>query len=297
MPGNVLYSAGAALYTKNLPSNSNSRRLIGQINPLSLSYQEGNVTTAEFFDMTTFVQISKSQVLVSDTGNHVLRLIDRTTLETSLLAGFPDNQSFLNGLIRIYSPQNGTFSSSKFVSVHSMAVLNNVTVLAVDAGAETICVLDFSTEEGKVTHFFRIRLFEIIIRPQTGSAYVASLSQILKLNTSDYSLTSVVGNEFPGDLDGTKERAGFNLQNGIQFLNEETLLSYAWLDSTFRVVDINGNVSSICFSRPSSSLPKYIEGNMTHCSLISPACAMVLNSTTVLVGAEGVLMKLTSRLL
>ena len=79
-PGFLLYTGSRALM---ISDGTTTHLIAGSLD----GYREGVGAEARFWDITGFAQISEKLVVVADWGNHCMRLIDRTTNNTSVLSG------------------------------------------------------------------------------------------------------------------------------------------------------------------------------------------------------------------
>lgn len=84
--GNMLYNTHTAL--KSTDGTSTSVIAGG----LKMAYEEGRGEDAKFTFMNRFLQVNSVCVIVIDSFNHVLRLINRNTRETHLIAGTPKKE-------------------------------------------------------------------------------------------------------------------------------------------------------------------------------------------------------------
>ena len=81
-PGFIIYADYDALMT----SDGTTTHLIAG-NSTQEEYKEGVGAEARFLRITGFAQISEKLVVAADTDNHCLRLIDRSTNQTSVFSG------------------------------------------------------------------------------------------------------------------------------------------------------------------------------------------------------------------
>ena len=82
IPGNVIYTDRNSIRT----SNGTVSQIIAG-NTTQDGYQEGTASAARFRLIQGFTQISSTQIVVSDTYNYCLRLVDRASSKTTKLAG------------------------------------------------------------------------------------------------------------------------------------------------------------------------------------------------------------------
>ena len=78
IPGNIVYSEGKSLKT----TNGRTKQLIAGDSGV-YGYAEGIGVDAYFKYIASFLQLNSTTLLVVDSGNHCLRLVDRITTTTS----------------------------------------------------------------------------------------------------------------------------------------------------------------------------------------------------------------------
>ena len=91
-PGFIVYTDKHALMT----SDGTTTHLIAG-SPNQRGYREGVGAEARFYDIAGFAQISEKLVVVADHYNHCMRLIDRTTNNTSVLSGQSNHWGYEDG--------------------------------------------------------------------------------------------------------------------------------------------------------------------------------------------------------
>lgn len=82
VPGNIIYSDHYGIRTTN---GTTTQTIAG--NESSPGYREGIGENAKFNSVEGFHQLSHTQIVVSDSWNDCLRLIDRQSRQTSVYAG------------------------------------------------------------------------------------------------------------------------------------------------------------------------------------------------------------------
>ena len=82
VPGNLLFADGSALKT----TDGTTTSLIAGMSR-STGYIEGVSANARFNTILSFIQLSRSHVILTDAENHCLRSVDRTTNQTSTYSG------------------------------------------------------------------------------------------------------------------------------------------------------------------------------------------------------------------
>ena len=91
-PGFIVYTDKHALMT----SDGTTTHLIAG-SSTQRGYREGVGAEARFYTISGFAQISEKLVVVADTINSCLRLIDRTTNKTSVFSGQCQSEGYEDG--------------------------------------------------------------------------------------------------------------------------------------------------------------------------------------------------------
>lgn len=89
----LLISTGYGIYT----TNCNETSLI--VGSADFGYMEGKSTNVKFRNLNKFIQVEEgySDIIVLDSGNHILRIVDRKTNTTTHLAGSPGSSGSTDG--------------------------------------------------------------------------------------------------------------------------------------------------------------------------------------------------------
>ena len=133
-PGYLLYTEETALMT----SDGTTTHLIAG-NSTQYGYREGVGAEARFTYIYGFAQISEKLVVVADSNNNCLRLIDRSTNKTSVFSGLCESRGYEDG-----SPGQFDYpyfvvidkrdKNQLFIADSSNAAVRNVTVNSRVAG-------------------------------------------------------------------------------------------------------------------------------------------------------------------
>ena len=296
IPGNFLFSCGSVLYSMNFQGTIT--RVIGmRTNSLSTEYREGNVSNAIFSKITSFIHLSRSQVLLIDHYNNVLRTLNRTTDVTSLMAGFKHDKFTRSGL----------FSHSRFNNPVDIATNDNNKYYISQPFANAIAVLNM--KKRYVTHVktegVSIRSFSVDWTSKT--IYACTNNQIAILNPQNLSITPLnpkcdSREENCLFTNGLLANISFDFLSNIVVLNTHTLLALEKYAKRIKVVDLSGKVSTICSDcvgkSCSRSQPSTDKDVTTNCSITGyPLTGLKYNSTTVLIGSSTAIMALSCKLL
>ena len=103
IPGNVIYTDSCSIKTSN---GTGSQVIAG--NTTQYGYLEGTGSAAQFNYIQGFTQISSTQIVVSDTSNGCLRLVDIVSGKTSQFAGQCTKRGYQDGY------NQGIISSKSF---------------------------------------------------------------------------------------------------------------------------------------------------------------------------------------
>lgn len=273
---------GNSLFTLNI-STGQSLLIVGDTYIGNMGYREGQRDGAWFNVITSFVQMSSTLVLVADHVNSVIRAVDRITENTSLVAGSPAN----------VGERDGNFSFSLLRNPRKMDASDNISLYVTQDGAGKLALLDFTTVKGYVIHIpISITTTRgIALQPSTNFVFVAGDTKMVKYKLATNTVTNVTYMTYSGDADGPLADASFSEISDMMFLNFDTILAVDSNNHRLRVIDLNGNVTSIC--SPHTSADK---GNIRNCSVPYPISVGYFNATTILIGTDGAIRALSSKI-
>ena len=289
-PGNILYINSAAMKSLNT-SHWQPHVIAGRDN--FDEYQEGQGSNARFNFMESFYQRNSTTVIVADSGNNCVRIVDRITNTTSRLSGRcgdPDGFGSIDG--PFYSA--GFASPSFFVRLPTTVSGGHEQLAFKDFSA--VRKIDFTTETvSTMAQDDQIQqLSALTINPDNSSLYLSFLNGIAKLDLLTNKLTILSLSRRHGrPVDGPLSVAVF--ESGISsltFLNPSVLLISDYNNDMIRVVDlITEEVTSLCQIPEASKYSCYggvKSGDIQECAVCSPNALLVIpEKNQVLLGSVG----------
>lgn len=105
-------------------------------------YQNGNATQAKFSNVVAFIQPCQSIILVLDSDNHCIRLVDRDSNDTSVFAGICTQAGFHDGALeeaRFDSPSDMVLGPNS--AVYYVADSRNSAIREVNAATRNVSTL------------------------------------------------------------------------------------------------------------------------------------------------------------
>ena len=228
-PGYLVYSDSFALMT----GDGTTTHLIAGSSTQG-GYREGVGADARFFLMQGFAQISEKLVVVADTANSCLRLINRSTNKTSVFSGQCRSGGYEDG-------RPGQFSYPHFVVIDKRdknqlfitdffnSAVRNVTVNSRVAGtfvqSDSLMTIAGITQEEK-----------------SGDLYVTVRHALYRITYIQRTVSLISsGSGSPGHKDSTLLDSLFNLPYELIFIAPHTLLIADAYNGKLRLVHMNSD--------------------------------------------------------
>ena len=267
--GNVLYTDKCALKTTD---GVTSNTIAGHSTSCNHHFAPGLL--ARFQYLKGFRQISPSEVVVVDQLQHCLKLIDRSTLQVSLYAGYCGSSGYVTGT----SGARFSFPCSIISDIKRPGMLL-VTDFANDA-VRHVNTLSSSAPHS-VSNFYQNTSFlngprGITQHHVSGDLYITnSDNEVRKVTYSSKSITKLAGASSSSFRDCDFGTAYFYNPFEIIFICENKLMLADYGNHRLRILNLKtSHTSSVCTVRAS-----HIIGNMETCTLYYPRSLMVLNDT------------------
>lgn len=261
--GNIILSTYSTIGTTN---GVNIETIAGY--PSILNYHEGIGVLAQFRYIFGFNQISPTQIVAADHGNHCLWLIDQISKWTSTYAGLCGTSGF----------EQGT-SSARFR--YPWQVITDVKMsrmlIVSDSNSRLRHVSTLSQHE--VTTLFDTYIPSstrgITQSPLSGDIYLTSNTQVYHLNYTSHVLSLLSGSS-RGYSDADIAESLFSTLRDILVIDKGTKLLLADLGNRrLRVLDLITNATkSLC-----SGGWGLTDGDMISCSLPFPYSLTIINNT------------------
>lgn len=269
---NILFSDMCALKTTD---GTTTTTISGH--PKICGFQNAKGVLARFRSIYGFRQISDTEVVIADHGNHCLRLLNRITLQTSRYAGLCERRNITPGFA------DGT-STAKFdfprtiiddfkhpgmliVTDYNNSAIRNVNKLSVSS-PRPVSTFVRSTED-------LAGICGIAQDAITGDMYVVVQYTIKKVTYSNQSISILAGSANHGSLDCDFSNSLFQNPHEIILIGGNSLLVTDPDNNKLRPTSLDTRtVTSLCSGVSDSS-----DGNMKTCALYQPWSLMVLNRT------------------
>ena len=181
-------------------------------------YREGVGADARFNFMTGFVQISEKLVVVADSNNHCMRLIDRTTNKTSLFSGQCQSEGYEDG-------RPGQFRYPRSVVMDQR---DKNQLLITDSGNAAVRTVDVKSQV--VGTFVKSDSLDYIRgitqEEKSGDLYVTAYHALYRITYIQKTVSLISGS--PGNSRGSRDSSLldslFNNPQELIFITPNTLL-------------------------------------------------------------------------
>ena len=211
-PGNIVYTDKHALMTY----DGTTTHLIAG-NSTQYGYREGVGADARFDLITGFAQISEKLVVVADIYNHCMRLIDRTTNNTSAFSGQCKSFGYKGG-------RPGQFFFPRSVVMdkrdkNQLLITDSWNKSVRTVGVESQAVGTFK-QSASLNNIIGITQEE-----KSGDLYVTAEHALYKITYIQKTLSLISGSMSTGGYkDSTLRKSLFNYLGALIFITPETLL-------------------------------------------------------------------------
>ena len=261
IPGNLLYSDGNSL-------KSGDSIIVGAAIPAG--YEEGIGNAVRFCRITSFVQLNASTVLAVDSCNHCIRLVDRTTNETSRFAGRCTKYGSTSGTdLATFTDPYTLINNVKAPNHLLVTDTNNNALRSIDK--VTKLVLTIVQDVDQLT-----KPTGMVQEHTSGDLYITTEYSVVRCNLNTKIITHIAGQDIAGWRDGPFSEAKFNKMYDIVFLSHDELVIAGGVNNRLRILNLSINKTrpSIC-----SGEPGHDDSTVTTCKLFTPQGLLVLNST------------------
>ena len=187
IPGNVIYTDRYSIKT----SNDTGSQIIAGSTTHS-GYQEGTGSAARFNYIYGFTQISSTQIVVSDTSNVCLRLVDRVSGRTLQFSGQCRKGGYQDGSPALFSDPRSIIKDVKKPDQLIVADSSNNALRSVNLKARVVSTLVKSD----------VYLARISQDEQSGDLFLIAGNQILRFIYRNNKVQLVTGSEASGYADG-----------------------------------------------------------------------------------------------
>lgn len=260
--GNILFSDRHSLKSTD---GSTTSLIVGSA---SFSGYAGGVGIQARFDfISSFVQLTPTDVLVVDFGNHCFRTVDRLTNATANFTGTCQVSGDRDGSDHLFSEPRTIIEDLKnpghfFITEKSGAALRYMSVNAGHINVTTLYRGVFSYRD-------------MVQKTSTGNVYITHDGGV---NVYDYiheTMSALVGSTAQGFVDGVFSLTRFRGLSGITLISDSVILVADENNNRLRLLDLSTNTSSsIC-----SGIRGNQDGNLTSCQLYCPLALLMKNDT------------------
>ena len=261
VPGNILFSDAHSLKT----TDGTTTSLIAGSS--SSGYSTSSGSSARFRDITGFHQVTSTRVFLVDTGNHCMRMLDRTSNASYVsLAGRCCSASYADGTsgARFYYPRSAIADEKA-----------SGRLLVTDRHHHAIRHVNTGPSSGNyhyVTTFYRSSTISypwgITQESSSGDLFITAnrYHNIYRLSYTSKAVSLLSGTSSAGLHDGFPCQTRFNHPYDLLFLGPHTLLIADLSNHRLRLLDlISLMTSSLCSGTYSTT-----DGNLTACTTKHP---------------------------
>ena len=229
--GFVAYTAEHALMT----GNGTTTHVIAG-NSAQIGYKEGVGADARFNRVLSFAQISEKLVIVADLRNHCLRLIDRTTNNTSEFSGL------CGGSFGYEDGRPGRFKLLESAVLdkrdkNQLLILdpNNLAVRTVNVSSRVVDTFVWSDSLKYIRG--------ITQEEESGDLYVTAYHALYRITYTQRTVTLISGSPGwnSGYGDSTLLNSLFDYPRELLFITSNTLLIADWDNNKLRLLDMNSD--------------------------------------------------------
>ena len=270
-PSNILYVEHHCLKTMSLATRI-SELVVGSCT--QAGYQEGSGATARVNIIAGFYQIDSNSVLLVDTYNHCIRMLDRTTNTTSVLAG-------KCAVVAGYN--DGGFQNAEFNTPFKIISYGDHYFIS-DYGNLVIRKLQLDTQE--ISTFVNVTEKPNALLLSLDGEYVffswfKGVGRV-NLRTKEVVFITSPDKRYHGFRDGPTERAVFERVEEMVYLSESLILMTDVRNNVLRLLNmLTNSVSTIC-----NRGNRTITGTIETCELNFPRSLLVLKDRNqVLIGS------------
>ena len=267
LTGNIVYAEASPPISLRTTDGQSYPLIAG--NESESGYAEGVRRAARFRWISSCLHLNKTSLLVVDSGNHCLRLVDRISHQTSPFVGSCTQVGYRDG-------DDPLFRSPQKVILDLM---NNNQLLLLDRSNHVLRAINMQNMSASTLAMFNTSLQQKSFAQHTdGNVYVFESSSLFKYDYVTQTITLVAGSSHgTGELrDGPLLESQFGAPPMLDmiFLNSNDMLVTDMLNGKLRLVDLGWNmVFSICTGRK-----LYGVRSLTNCRLQNPRALLAVNN-------------------
>lgn len=228
-----------------------------------IGYIEGFSTAARFDDITGFAQLSDTILVLVDSGNHCLRLVNRKVLQSSPLVGQCETAGYKNGIDAMFYFPSSVIKDPRYLKLLLVTDNGNSALRKVDLTNNlTTTVIEKSNDLYKPTG--------IVYDYLSGNWLLVNDHYIGIYQSEPKNFSIITGSTSSGSLDGELSVARFSYPTGVCLLSDKMFVVADWDNHRLRVVNTADNsVSSVCDGGRDT-----VDGAPETCKLNDPSSLM-----------------------
>lgn len=258
--GNILFVDRCSLKTTD---GKSVHLIVGD--PNICGYVEGTGSSARFREISGAYQMNRTHVIVSDVGNHCLRLVQRETNRTAPFVGKCGKHGNKDGTDPLFSSPWSINVLSEDPPVLVVSDRGNNALRAVSLLFGNVSTIPLASQ-------LKFPLFAML-DDSRNALFVSSRYQLNQINLFDYTVDNVTGDGTYGDSDGWFDRATFKDVRGIVKLSENVLIVADSSQSKLKVLDLQQKfVTSICAENDLDA-----DGDIRVCRVFRPISLLVVD--------------------
>lgn len=273
--GFIMFSDGASLETTN---GKTTYKIVGVAD--QTGYMEGVGRAARFGWITGFAQLNETHVMIVDSQNHCLRIVDRRINTSGKFVGECGTSGYLNGLSAYFDSPSSVIVDQ----VNSKDLKNPDILLVTDTRNNAVRFVDVKLRSVS-TYLNKKNALNypigLTFDPRTSNLFTTNSNDIMAHNVEDDSDIRITGNHSKGWKDGKLQDASFGVPTAVLSLRDHLLLVADQDNGVLRILDLlRKNVSSICRNGTDGAQ----EGNATSCQLNTPRSLLLLSDGYLYIG-------------
>ena len=260
VPGNLLFADGHALKT----TDGTTTSLIAG-SSISAGYLEDVGSNARFRGIFSFIQLSRSLIVLADIGNSCFRNVDRTTNLTSTYSGNCTNRGDRDGVDALFNSPISIIQDVK----------NNTQLLIADLCLGSLKKIIVGNKHVSTIYTdSSYRLITLLQDPSTGNIYVTFYHGLGLFDYESLSFSVIAGSSsHAGFVDGAISQIRFYNPREVAFLSPHKLLIADSENHRLRVLDLITNTStSICIV-----VEGHLDGDLSSCQQQGPWSLLTVN--------------------
>jgi len=229
------------------------------------TFAENDNQEARFQVMHGFVQRNASQLIVADTGNHCLRLVDRISNLTTGFVGTCQSRGNRNG-------SDALLNSPRSIIPN---LIDPDQIIICDGGNSALRIVNRNLSVFTLAELDIANNPRRMVQIENGNLYISVDYGIVEFDYCRKTFMFIAGSTRTGFSDSPPRQALFGVLSDIVLLAPDKLLVADFWNYRLRLINLESNVTwSICTGGHGSR-----KGNLTHCWMNNPRALTIINDT------------------